>query len=488
MDKKIQAVLDLFEELNKVPRQSKHEEKISAWLVEWAEKHGLKAERDKSMNVLIKAPATPGYENKPTVVIQGHMDMVCEKIVGSAHDFSKDPIKCIVDGEWLKADGTTLGADDGIALAMGLLLATDKEVVHPPLELLFTIDEETGLTGANTLKPGWLSGKILLNIDTEDEGVFTIGCAGGRDTKIEFEYTPVEVPANDKVYEIRVWGLSGGHSGVDINLPRGNSNIIVARLLDEASRNADTKLIYIEGGSAHNAIPRETKAVISTNIDVSAVLGALREKIIGEIGYAEPGMKIDITPVANNYRNELDTLDTEKLIGIMMAMPHGVAAMSKDVEGLPETSNNFATIKMTMPASKGILRTETGKVSILSSQRSSVESKLDWISRKIEAIAVAAEAATETSDGYPSWEPNMESELNKKCVEIYTKLFGKAPKVEIIHAGLECGIIGSKNEGMDMVSFGPTIKNPHTPDERLEIATVGKVWNFCVELLKELSK
>ena len=195
MDKKIQAVLDLFEEINKVPRQSKHEEKISAWLVEWAEKHGLKAERDESMNVLIKAPATPGYEDKPTVVIQGHMDMVCEKIAGSSHDFSKDPIKCIVDGEWLKADGTTLGADDGIALAMGMLLATDKDVVHPPLELLFTIDEETGLTGANTLKPGWLSGKILLNIDTEDEGVFTIGCAGGRDTKIELECSSMAVPA-----------------------------------------------------------------------------------------------------------------------------------------------------------------------------------------------------------------------------------------------------------------------------------------------------
>ena len=491
MNNKIQAVLDLFAELDKVPRQSKHEEKISAWLVEWAEKHGLKAEKDKSMNVLIHVPATKGYEDKPIVVLQGHMDMVCEKIAGSAHDFSKDPIKCIVDGEWLKADGTTLGADDGIALAMALLLATDKDVVHPPLELLFTIDEETGLTGANTLKPGWLKGKILLNIDTEDEGVFTIGCAGGRDTKIEFEFNPVEGPANDKAYEIKVWGLSGGHSGVDINLPRGNSNIITARLLDEAARNADTKLVYIEGGSAHNAIPRETKAVISTDKDVSAVLGALREKIIGEIGYAEPNMKIDITPVANNYRNELDSADTDQLIGIMMAMPHGVAAMSKDIEGLPETSNNFATIKMTMPTSKSILRSETGKISILSSQRSSVESKLDWISRKIEAIATATASdhvKTETSDGYPSWEPNMDSALNKKCVEIYTKLFGKAPKVEIIHAGLECGIIGSKNEGMDMVSFGPTIKNPHTPDERLEIATVGKVWDFTVELLKELCK
>ena len=485
MDKKIQAVLDLFEELDKVPRQSKHEEKISAWLVEWAEKHGLKAERDESMNVLIKAPATPGYEDKPTVVIQGHMDMVCEKIAGSSHDFSKDPIKCIVDGEWLKADGTTLGADDGIALAMGLLLATDKEVVHPPLELLFTIDEETGLTGANTLKPGWLSGKILLNIDTEDEGVFTIGCAGGRDTKIELPYTPIEVPVDDKVYEIRVWGLAGGHSGVDINLPRGNSNIIVARLLDEAARTSKTKLIHIEGGSAHNAIPRETKAVISTYKDVAAALGTLREKIIGEIGYAEPNMKIDINPVANNYRNELNDRDTKKLIGIMMAMPHGVAAMSKDIEGLPETSNNFATIKMTMPAKE---KNSRGTISILSSQRSSVESKLDWISRKIEAIGFAAGAETATSDGYPSWEPNLESELNKKCVEIYKKLFGNEPKVEIIHAGLECGIIGSKNEGMDMVSFGPTIKNPHTPDERLEIATVGKVWIFCVELLKELCK
>ncbi|MBP5435892.1 aminoacyl-histidine dipeptidase [bacterium] len=489
MNKKTEAILNLFEEINKVPRQSKHEEKISAWLVDWAKDHGLEAERDESMNVLIKAPATPGYEDKPIIVMQGHMDMVCEKIAGSSHDFSKDPIKCIVDGDWLKADGTTLGADDGIALAISLLLATDKDVVHPPLELLFTIDEETGLTGANTLKPGWLDGKILLNIDTEDEGVFTIGCAGGRDTMIEFEYTPVEVPADDKVYELRVWGLAGGHSGVDINLPRGNSNMIAARILDEAARNAETKLVFIEGGSAHNAIPRETKVVFSADKDLTSVLGALREKIISEIGYAEPNMKIDITPAVNNYRNELNAKDTKKLVAIMMAMPHGVAAMSKDIEGLPETSNNFATIKMVMPASKGgLLRNETGSVSILSSQRSSVESRLDWISRKIEAIAVASGAKTSTSDGYPSWEPNMESPLNRKCVDIYKKLFGKEPRVEVIHAGLECGIIGSKNEGMEMISFGPTIKNPHTPDERLEIPTVQMVWDFTVELLKDYCK
>ena len=477
MNNKIQAVLDLFAELDKVPRQSKHEEKISKWLVEWAEKHGLKAERDEFMNVLIHAPATPGYENKPTVVIQGHMDMVCEKIAGSNHDFSKDPIKCIVDGEWLKADGTTLGADDGIALAMGLLLATDPEVVHPPLELLFTIDEETGLTGANTVKPGWLKGKIMLNIDTEDEGVFTIGCAGGRDTKIEMAYTPAEIPAAYKAYDLRVWGLYGGHSGVDINLPRGNSNIIAARFLDEFLRNAKMQIVCINGGSAHNAIPRETNVRFAADKDVTAQFSALKEKIFSEIGYAETGMKIDLTPAENKGLKGLSLEDSAKFTGIMMAMPHGVAAMSKDIEGLPETSNNFATVKTT-----------ENTVSILSSQRSSVESKLDWLSRKIEGIAVAAGAKTATSDGDPSWEPNMESALNKKCVEIYTRLFGKAPKVEIIHAGLECGIIGSKHEGMDMVSFGPTIKNPHTPDERLEIATVGKVWDFCVELLKELCK
>ena len=265
--------------------------------------------------------------------------------------------------------------------------------------------------------------------------------------------------------------------------------MIAARILDEAARNAETKLVFIEGGSAHNAIPRETKVVFSADKDLTSVLGALREKIISEIGYAEPNMKIDITPAVNNYRNELNAKDTKKLVAIMMAMPHGVAAMSKDIEGLPETSNNFATIKMVMPASKGgLLRNETGSVSILSSQRSSVESRLDWISRKIEAIAVASGAKTSTSDGYPSWEPNMESSLNRKCVDIYKKLFGKEPRVEVIHAGLECGIIGSKNEGMEMISFGPTIKNPHTPDERLEIPTVQMVWDFTVELLKDYCK
>ena len=267
MNDKVRSILNLFEEINKVPRQSKNEEKISQWLVDWAEKNGFTAERDEVLNVLIKVPATPGYENKPVIVFQGHMDMVCEKTPESKHDFSKDPIKHVFHGDWLKGDGTTLGADNGIALAIAMEIATDKTVLHPPLELLFTVDEETGLTGANALKPGWLKGKVLLNLDTEDEGIFTIGCAGGRDTKTTFKPEWIPACSDNQFVRVKVGGLAGGHSGGDIHLPKGNANVILARVLDHILEKVTFKIAAIDGGSAHNAIPRDSHAVLSVKPD-----------------------------------------------------------------------------------------------------------------------------------------------------------------------------------------------------------------------------
>lgn len=477
MSDKVKSILNLFEEINKVPRQSKHEEKISQWLVEWAQDHGFTAERDEVLNVLIKVPATPGYEDKPVIVFQGHMDMVCEKTPESTHDFSKDPIKHIFNGEWLKADGTTLGADNGIALAIAMEIATDKTVLHPPLELLFTIDEETGLTGANALKSGWLKGKVLLNLDSEDEGIFTIGCAGGRDTKITF--TPEWKPAcSDRVrVKIKVSGLAGGHSGVDIKLQRGNANLILARILDAAQQHTPVKIGDIKGGSAHNAIPRDAFCVAGIKKDdldkVKEVISDISDRIKTEFKSTDPDMKISVNEADSFDGLMMTSADSTKLINMMMSMPHGVSAMSSDIEGLVETSNNFATVNI-----------KDEKVEILSSQRSSVASRLDWITRKVEKSAFIAGADVKSGNGYPGWEPDINSTLLNKCTKIYEKMYNVKPVVEVIHAGLECGIIGSKNEGMEMISYGPTIKNPHSPDEKMFVPSIEKIWDFTVELLK----
>lgn len=477
MNSKEKAILDLFEEINKVPRKSKNEQKISQWLVDWAKKHGFAAERDEVLNVLIKVPATPGYEDKPIIVFQGHMDMVCEKLPESNHDFSKDPIKHVFDGDWLKADGTTLGADNGIALAIALELATDKTVLHPPLELLFTVDEETGLTGANALKPGWLKGKVLLNLDSEDEGIFTVGCAGGKDTKINFRPDWKPVCSDNVNLEIKVSGLAGGHSGVDIKLERGNGNQILARILDIINEASTVKIGLIQGGSAHNALPRDAFSVIGVKKDdvqkIKNIVTQIGEKIKAEFKNTDPGMVIKTQEKKDFTGMMMTTSDSAKFINMMMSMPHGVAAMSGDIEGLVETSNNFATIT-----------NSDGVVSILSSQRSAVASRLDWITRKVEKSAFVAGADVRSGSGYPAWEPKMDSKLLKKCTDIYEKIYSVKPVVEVIHAGLECGIIGSKNEGMEMISYGPTIKNPHSPDEKMFVPSIIKIWDFTVELLK----
>ncbi len=475
MDDKTKRVLAVFEELNKVPRRSKQEEKIAKWLVEWGKKRGFEVKTDKVSNVLITVPASKGCEKAPTLVVQGHMDMVCEKTPDSPHDFTKDPIKCIIEGEWMHADKTTLGADNGIAIALALAIAEDPAAIHPKLELLFTVDEETGLTGANALEPGFLTGKVLLNVDSEDEGIFTVGCAGGRDTKsaLPLAYDPADKAA--AFVKIGVGGLLGGHSGVDIKEHRGNANIILARFLAKLREKTVFSLVTIKGGSAHNAIPRDAEAVIAVSDKLFAQVGETAsafEKMLKNEFPKDNGLKLVISRDAA-AAEVMNKKTTDAVIDLILALPHGIAAMSAEMEGLVETSNNLA-----------ILAVADKKLTITTSQRSSVMSRLDWLSQKVETIARLGGATPSTGNGYPSWQPNIKSPLLARCLKVYKELFKVDAKVEAIHAGLECGIIGAKYEGMDMISFGPTVKNPHSPDEKMFVPSVGRYYDFMNALFK----
>lgn len=479
MDPKLKEILDIFEGINSIPRKSKQEENISKWLVDWAKSHNLEVKQDKALNVIIYVPATPGRENDHTVILQGHMDMVCEKTPDSAHDFSKDSIKHIIDGDWMHADNTTLGADNGIGIALALAIAIDDSVSHPPLELLFTVDEETGLVGANSIEKDSISGKILLNLDSEDEGVVTIGCAGGREVAIKVDLHKDDSDTPDLHYKLSVDGLKGGHSGVDIHEHRENANVLLARLLKYIIKKIDSvRLTDIAGGSAHNAIPRNAYAIIhvpsSDQNNFKDVFNLKASELENLTKSYEPDIKLSLTEV-NEQRQTYSAEDTRKVINLINSLPHGVAKMSVDIEKLVETSNNLATI--------GI---ENDVLSILLSQRSSVETQLEWIVSKIESIAELTNVSYNTSEGYPGWKPNPNSELLSLCKKVYNDLFGKEPHVEAIHAGLECGIIGAKFDGMDMVSLGPTIKNPHSPQEKLYLPSVPKIWDFTKGLLKTI--
>ena len=470
-------ILNAFEQISQVPRPSKKEEKIVAWLMNWAAGNGLEARTDEALNVLIKVPASAGFENSQTLVLQGHMDMVCEKAKGFSHDFDNDPIELIyTDDGWLTANQTTLGADNGIAIAMAMVAATDKSVRHPALELLFTTDEETGLTGATSLKPGFIQGKQLLNIDSEDEGVFTVGCAGGEDACIRLPFITNENPDGYSAFKLVGGGMSGGHSGIDIIEERANAIKILFRCIHQISGKTDVRISSVSGGTARNAIPRDAEAVllIPAN-DAGAAIACieqLEQTLKSEYRKTDPNLSFTLTPVSGEFSAaSADT--TRRAIDTIFAYPDGVTAMSKDIEGLVETSNNLATVKL-----------ENGKLVILSNQRSSNMDSLALLCNRILSVARMAGAEGETNGGYPSWKPNMDSRLLARCVNVFEGRFGKKPVVEAIHAGLECGIIGAKYDGMDMISFGPTIKNPHSPDEKIEIESIGKTWDFMVALFE----
>ncbi|MDD3051274.1 MAG: aminoacyl-histidine dipeptidase [Candidatus Cloacimonetes bacterium] len=471
-----QKIIDVFEEINKIPRGSGNETEIAEWLVRWAKNNGLSVTKDEVNNVLIKVPATSGFEQSQIVVIQGHMDMVCEKTPDSNHDFTKDPIKCIIEGDWMHADKTTLGADNGIALAIALVIATEKDCKHPPLELLFTVDEERGLNGAKHISNNLLKGNLLINIDSENDEVFTIGCAGGRDCKITMplEYLPCNA---ESVFEVSVGGLAGGHSGMDIIKNRGNANIILASILKKISVQSDFNLISFEGGSAHNAIARDASACFACNLkldQISRTTKDVEEKVKGEY-LQEKNISTKTVEIKAKSEKMLSIEDSSKVLNFLLALPHGVSKMSQEVIGLVETSSNLATVN-----------TNSDYLSVLTSQRSSNDSSLDSITARIEAVSILVGAKCHSEVGYPAWQPDLKSNLLKKASEVYRNINNKEPRIEIIHAGLECGLIGAKYPEMQMISVGPNISNAHSPEEKLSISSLGKVTKFVIELLKYL--
>ena len=465
-----------FDDITRVPRPSKKEGKIIEFLVNFAETHGFEYRKDDIGNVVIYKGATPGFENRPTVVLQSHMDMVCEKNSDVEFDFENDAIRTKIDGEWVKAEGTTLGADCGIGMAAALAVLLDETLQHGAIEALFTVDEETGLTGAFELGEGMLKGKYLINLDSEDEGEIFIGCAGGIDTVATFHYQTEEAPNNYVWFRVDVSDLLGGHSGDDIDKGRANSNKIVARLLWDAMQSYEMRLSYFCGGNLRNAIPREAYAIfgVPTRLKEEFVkrYRMFAEDVKSEFQFTEPNFKITL-----NEMPEVPTVLDEKsqaaLINALVGVPNGVLAMSFAVQGLVETSTNLASVKFEGEDS----------IVVTSSQRSSVESAKTYAMQTVESVFTLAGADVAHSDGYPGWAPDPDSTLLATTVESYKRLFGVEPKVRAIHAGLECGLFLEKYPELEMVSFGPTLRGVHSPDERLEIATVRKFWDLLADVL-----
>jgi len=471
-------VWDIFEEITQIPRPSKKEEKIVAWAIEFARKHGLDYKQDKLGNLVIKKKATPGMENRKGVVLQGHLDMVCEKNADVEHDFLNDPIQPYVDGDWVKAKGTTLGADNGIGVAMGLAVLASNDIAHPDVEVLLTLDEETGLTGAQQLGTDLLDGKILINLDSEEEGTFIIGCAGGTNTTGTFYYESEPVPSNHLAYKVSLKGLQGGHSGLEINDGRANAIKLLNRFLWNLSKAIDFRLSSFDGGNAHNAIPREAFATITFNFKNETKFHAFaddfRQVLIKEWKSKEPNLQLIYEKVElPDYVLSKDV--QKKLLSAIYALPHGVIRFSPDVKGLVQTSTNLAVIK-----------TSANDIFIQTSQRSSVETEKYDISNQVKIVFELAGALPKQGDGYPSWQPNIHSPILEVAKNTFKNMFGNEPKIEIIHAGLECGLIGEKYPGMDMLSFGPNLKDVHSPAERVQISSVQRVWNFLLEVLKNI--
>ena len=488
-------VFDIFAEICKVPRPSKHEEQISKWLQDFAADHQIECIADEAMNVIMRVPATPGYENHEGVILQAHMDMVAEKDGNVQHDFMRDPIETYVDGEWLKAKGTTLGADDGIGIAMALAAITDPNLPHPAIECLFTVDEETGLTGAMKLQDGMLKHKRLINIDSEDDGQIFIGCAGGIDTLAKMHYEPVinDQMVNDQMVNrlairLSVGGLMGGHSGDDINKGRANANQLIVWFLARIWPQTEVQLAAINGGNLRNAIAREAEAVI-------AIPMAYKEQIRIEWNHFVAQMEGVFGEVEKDMRLELETCDmpevfipADKAYRLIMALcecPHGMIAMSKEMPGLVETSTNLASIKMKSNDQPPITNHQYF-VERNTSQRSSIEASKHHLKWAVEqALSLACDEVTH-GDGYPGWAPNPQSELLEVVKKAYSDLFHAEPEVLAIHAGLECGLFLEKYPYLDMVSIGPQMYGVHSPQERLSIPSTNRCYQWLCQTLKSL--
>lgn len=479
MNLKPARVFEQFAKINEIPRPSKHEEKMTAYLQEFGKSHGLETIVDEIGNVLIKKPATPGYENRQTVILQSHQDMVCDKLVDVEFDFNTDAIQTYVDGEWLKAKGTTLGADDGIGCAIELAILDSDDIEHGPLECVFTVDEETQLTGASAMKPGFMSGTMLINLDSEDEGEMFVSCAGGRSTVATFRFTREDAPKDYFFVEISLKGLTGGHSGDDINKRRANAIKILSRFVYNMEEKYGSRLVSFNSGKLHNAIPRDGRAVI-------AVPNAVKEQVRADWNVFTAAVEDEFHVTDTSMAFKMESTEPAKVISAevgknivraLQAVDNGIFAICQDeaLGGMVETSSNIAVVK-----------TSETEMEILASQRSNVMSNLDNQCNTIKAVFQLAGAEVIQNDGYPAWKMNPNSQLTKAAVDAYKKIFGKEPIVRGIHAGLECGLFSEKYPELDMVSFGPTLRDVHTPDERLLIPTVQMVWDHLLEMLKHI--
>ena len=466
-----------FDRLAAIPRRSANEAAARDYVRGVAKGAGLEAIQDSAGNLIVRKPAHRGRESAPMALLQGHLDMVCEKNESTVHDFEKDPIKVVRDGEWLKADGTTLGADNGVGVSAALAVMESKDIPHGPLEFAFTIDEETGLTGASLFQPGILKSKYFLNLDTEEEGELCIGCAGGVNTIAHRKIKPVPAGAGS-AWRIKVTGLHGGHSGVDIHQGRGNALRIMGSVLQDLLEQLPVQLAQVNGGSAHNAIPREAVAVIvldpSRENELKSRVAAVETAYKIGLGAFDPDLQI-VVEKTERPAQVMDTDDAKSVAAALASLPHGVLAMSPDVPGLVQTSTNLATIK-----------TNGDMVEIITSQRSAIATSKDLAAHLVATVARLAGFVPEHAGSYPGWKPEPNNDLVRKLQEVHAKLFGKPAKLIAMHAGLECGVIGEKYPGMQLISFGPTIVNPHSPNERVKIPSVQNFWSYLKLILESL--
>lgn len=474
-------VWEIFDEITKVPRPTHHLAKMEEFLVGWAKRHNIEVHTDEVGNVMMRVPATPGHENAPVIVLQGHQDMVAEKGAGSNHDFMNDPITTIVEDGWVHADNTTLGADNGMGCAAAMACLIDPELVHGPLEALMTVDEEQGLIGANGLQPGFITGKILLNLDSEEMGQLVIGCAGGKVTICRLPYRREAAPGDLEFVKVRITGLKGGHSGMEIGLGRANANQQLARFLWEADQRWGIELAEIDGGGLANAIPRDAYAVIGVardnKEDLMAYVSGFSAMLHAEFAATESAdFIVDAEPV--DHRAEIiESATAHRLIAAVFACPNGVQGMSAAIEGLIETSDNLASVKM-----------KDDVIEITVHQRSSVDSRRDEIADRVKALFGMIGAEVAFDDAYVGWAPNPESRVLNVAEESYEKLFGSKPKVEALHAGLECGLFLEKMPDLDMVSFGPTLKDIHSPSEKANIRSVEEFYALLKEIITTLAE
>ncbi len=469
-----------FYEISQVPRPSKKEAKIIKYLEDFAAEGKIEYKKDEVGNIVMKIPASKGFENSPGIVLQSHIDMVCEKNKGTEHDFDNDPIKLKIENNWVTAEGTTLGSDNGIGVAAALAILKDANFNHGPIECLFTVDEETGLTGANNLKPGFISGKILLNLDSEEMGAIYIGCAGGVDTIGNLQLFFKDPDIKNMSQKIIVKGLKGGHSGLDINTGRANAIKLLARILNELNSSIKFELANIDGGSKRNAIPREAEAVIkfdeNYNEKVNHIIEKFQNNFKSEFSHSDPEIEIKIEKSTINFEKVISNELKVKIIKLLLAIPHGVISMSGAIKELVETSTNLATIQI-----------QNENLQIVTSQRSSIESSKNYIAKSVESAFHLADAKVLQSDGYPGWQPDTNSNLLKIAKDLFKKEY-EEPEIKAIHAGLECGILSAKYPGLEIISFGPTITGAHSPDEKVNIKTVEEFYGLLKKLIEKIAE